>query len=136
MNDFNNYQVAQAVNDGLNSMNIPVTQQIANDVMNCIIPFIRNEISMASQSNQAVLALQSTINSLMMENRAQVMQIAKLSQTHQEMPRMFTVNPANGFGYCMDGGKEKIHSESFNQWNVNSRNRDRNAGQSEYSEAD
>ena len=108
MDAFNNYQIAQAVNNGLNDMNIPVTQQIANDVMNCIIPFIRNEISMASQSNQAVLSLQATINSLMIENRAQVMQIARLSQTHQEMPRMFAVNPANGFGYCMDGGKEKI----------------------------
>lgn len=70
MDTFNNYQVAQAVNDGLNSMNIPVTQQITNDVMNCIIPFIRNEISMASQSNQAVLALQGTINSLMMEKQS------------------------------------------------------------------
>ena len=54
----------------------------------------------------------------------------------QKMNRFDPIAEKGGENENADGGKEKIHSESFNQWNVNSRNRDRNAGQSEYSEAD
>lgn len=102
MNGINNYQLMQTVNNGIADMNVPITQQITSNVFNCIMPLIKNQFDMALQVNQA------TINSLLMQNKAQIMQIAKLSQTHQEMPRMFAVNPVNGFGYCMDRGKEKV----------------------------
>lgn len=46
----------------------------------------------------------------------------------QKMNRFDPIAEKGGENENADGGKEKIHSESFNQWNVNSRNRDRNAG--------
>ena len=44
------------------------------------------------------------------------------------MNRFDPIAEKGGENENADRRKEKIHSESFNQWNVNSRNRDRNAG--------
>lgn len=105
MNVVPDTQLAAAVNNELASMQLPATNQVVTYIMNSIAPYINN---MAAQANFAYNAYESMVHSLMMQNQQQIMEIARLRQTHQEMPRMFCTNPANGFGFCMDNGKEKI----------------------------
>lgn len=93
MNVVPDTQLAAAVNNELASMQLPATNQVVTYIMNSIAPYINN---MAAQANFAYNAYESMVHSLMMQNQQQIMEIARLRQTHQEMPRMFCTNPANG----------------------------------------
>ncbi len=102
-----NEQMLTAVNQGLVNMNLQPTEQLAGNVLTMIYPFIANEMNKATQSNQIAVNALSMVQQLMLQNQFQIMQIAKLKQKHNEMPRLFAENPVTGCGYCLDNGGEK-----------------------------
>ena len=55
MNNINQGQMLDAVNKGLNNMNIPPTNQLAGEILNMIQPYISNEMNKAAQSNQVAV---------------------------------------------------------------------------------
>lgn len=58
--------------------------------------------------NQTQASFQCILQSLVNQNRQQIIEIAKLKQIREEMPRLFCESPVNGFGFCIDHGKEKM----------------------------
>ncbi|MCM1219996.1 MAG: hypothetical protein NC548_36450 [Lachnospiraceae bacterium] len=103
----NQGEMLNAVNQGLNNMNIPPTNQLAGQVLNMIQPYIANEMNKAAQSNQVAVNALGMVQQLMLQNQSQIMQIAKLKQELSEMPRLFTVDSVTGCGYCLNNGREK-----------------------------
>ena len=69
------------------------------------MPFLNQ---MTVQMNQTQASFQCILQSLVNQNRQQIIEIAKLKQIREEMPRMFCESPVNGFGFCIDHGKEKM----------------------------
>ena len=63
---------------------------------------------MTVQMNQTQASFQCILQSLVNQNRQQIIEIAKLKQIREEMPRLFCESPVNGFGFCIDHGKEKM----------------------------
>lgn len=69
------------------------------------MPFLNQ---MTVQMNQTQASFQCILQSLVNQNRQQIIEIAKLKQIREEMPRLFCESPVNGFGFCIDHGKEKM----------------------------
>lgn len=102
-----NEQMLAAINQGLANMQLQPTQQLASSVLTMIYPFIANEMNKAAQSNQIAANALNIVQQLMLQNQFQIMQIAKLKQKNNELPRLFSDDPVTGCGYCLDNGREK-----------------------------
>lgn len=105
MNEISNTQLITAVNQVLMSANLPTTNEVVQYVIQSIMPFLNQ---MTVQMNQTQASFQCILQSLVNQNRQQIIEIAKLKQIREEMPRMFCESPVNGFGFCIDHGKEKM----------------------------
>ena len=105
MNEISNTQITTAVNQALESVNLPRTGEVVQYVMQNAMLFMDQ---LTSQMNQTQVSFQFALQSLINQNRQQIMEIARLKQIRQEMPRMFCEEPQSGFGFCVDHGKEKV----------------------------
>lgn len=93
MNEISNTQLITAVNQVLMSANLPTTNEVVQYVIQSIMPFLNQ---MTVQMNQTQASFQCILQSLVNQNRQQIIEIAKLKQIREEMPRMFCESPVNG----------------------------------------
>ena len=84
MNEISNTQLITAVNQVLMSANLPTTNEVVQYVIQSIMPFLNQ---MTVQMNQTQASFQCILQSLVNQNRQQIIEIAKLKQIREEMPR-------------------------------------------------
>ncbi len=80
MYNSNQGQMLNVVNQGLSNRNIPPTNQLAEEVLNIIQPYISNEMDKVAQLNHVATNALNMVQKLMIQNQSQIMQIAKLKQ--------------------------------------------------------
>ena len=96
--------VYTAISAVLASMNIPNTEEMANNVLSIIQPQLAQYLNRADQSR---INMEQQIERLISQHWSQVMQNEKLRKERRSSIRHFTKNET-GCGLCFEAGKEKV----------------------------